>query len=830
MGAFWQDLRYAVRMLSKSPGFTAVAVLTLALGIGANAAIFSVVNSVLLRPLPYEDPGRLVKVTGEFRSLDSHAEGISISEIDDLRRDTQLFEGVAAPLQINANLTGSDQPARVEVVLTTTDYFSTLGVDAAMGRVFGSQDFAPGIGTVVVLSDGAWRRRFGSDPGIIGKQLRIDNDLYTVIGVMPPNFQHPAPPLLTGAEIWGPSGFEATPFPNPPVREARFLLGAICRLRPGISLREAQSRLDALSSALRQQYPNSYHASQGWTLRLIPLQRDLTGDVRPALIVLLAVVGFVLLIACVNVANLLLARAGARQGEIAIRLALGATRSRLIGQLLIESLLLAFLGGALGLAFASVSLDALVRLIPADLPQLQAIQIDRYVLGFAFGICTFTAVLFGLLPALSASNPDIQETLRQSGSRTTLSVSRNRAGAALVVVEFAMALMLLIGAVLLVRSFWNIATVSPGFRSDGIQTASVWLPSPNDPTAGDYYTPEQKYVFYRAVLQRLRNLPGVEDVAAVDALPLSGGRFKFGIKIQGRPGNFGDLGTTRWGVASPEFFHLMSIPLLRGRGFTESDNIPSQRVAVVNEAFARAFFPGRDPIGQQIQAPAGVFSFDRTYAPWYTVVGVVGNVKDDTLDALDVPVVYGPLFQDPQFNGSFLLRTAPGFRDSAALADSLTREIHAVGPQVPVFAVRTMDDIVSRALSRRRFSMLLLVLFAGLALVLSAVGIYGVVKFFVSQRTHEIGIRMALGAQPRDVLRQVFGFGATMALSGVGIGLAAALVVTRWLSGLLYGVRSTDPVTFVAAPLLLTLVALLACYLPARRAMRVDPIVVLRYE
>jgi predicted permease len=830
MATLWQDIRYGSRMLWKNPGFTLVAVLTLALGIGANAAIFSIVNAVLLRPLPFKNPEQLVKITGDFRAINQHDAGLSVPELGDIQKQSQIFQSVSGLMPINSNLTGGEQPARVEVVLDSASYFSVLGVDAALGRVFGPQDQVQGIGTIAVLSDGTWKRRFGADPNIIGKQLRIDYDLFTVIGVMPPNFRHPGKTLLNGTELWAPSGFSATPFPNPPVREARFLQGALARLHPGVTIAMAQAQLDSLSSALRHDYPNSYPKSIGWTLRASPLQQDLTGNIRPALLVLLAVVGFVLLIACVNVANLLLARAGGRQGEIAVRLAMGATRFRLMRQLLVESLLLSFLGGALGLILASSTFDLLVRLIPADLPPVQVIQMDRTVLLFCLGICTLTAILFGLVPALSASSPDIQETLRQSGLRSTMGVRRNRIGSALVVLEFAMALMLVIGAVLLVRSFWNLANVSPGFRPEHVQAASVWLPSPNDPASGPYYKPEQQMAFYRKVLEHLRDIPGVEEVGAADALPLSGPRYMSSFRIQGWRENFGELGQTGWSLITPDYLHLMNIPLLRGRGFSESDNIQAQRVAIINDAFARRFFPGQDPIGQQVQAPPGSFGFERENAPSFTIVGIAGNVKDNVLDAVQIPLVYSPLFQDSQFTVSFVMRMRPGFENPSALVDTINREVHAVDPQVPVFGARTMDEVVSRALSGRRFSMQLLVLFAALALVLSAVGIYGVVKYFVNQRTHEIGIRMALGAQPRDVLRLVFGFGVTMALAGIGIGLAAALVVTRWLSGLLYGVSTVDAVTFVTAPLLLTFVALLACYVPARRAMGVDPIVALRYE
>jgi predicted permease len=829
MKSFWQDLRYGMRMLTKSPGFTAAVVITLALGIGANAAIFTVVNAVLLRPLPYRNPDRLVRITSDLQKLGQHDVGVSVPELFDLQKRTSVFAEVAGVLPVNSNLTGGDEPARVETHLDSANYFKVLGVDAALGRVFGPGDSVPGNATVAVIGDGIWKRRFGADPKILGRQIRIDNDAYTVIGVLPSGFRHPGRSIEREAEVWVPAGYAAAPWPTPPVRPARFV-GVLAQLKPGETIRTAQAELDSLTNALTREYSGDYPANAGWALRAIPLQQDLTGNVRPALLVLLIVVGLVLLIACVNIANLMLARANARQGEIAIRLALGATRPRLVQQLLAESLLLSLLGGLLGLALASVTLGGLTSLIPADLPRVRAIQMDGPVLGFALATSLLTALLFGLVPALYGFTTDLQNTLKHTGTRATRGEARNRLGAALVVAEFAMALTLVIGAVLLVRSFWNVASVSPGFRPQQVQTVSVWLPVPNDPTTGPYFKPEKKIEFYKKVLDRLQNLPGVEAVGGVDQVPLSGKRFRIPIKIEGRGENFDARIQTGWGQATPDYFSVMGIPLLVGRSFKESDNLEAQPVAIVSETFVRKYLGSEGPIGKHIQVPPGLPALPPGTPPWFLVVGVVGDIKDTALDAEQVPLMYTPALQGTVFNLAFVLRTAPGFSNSSGVADSVAREVRAVDPEVPAYAARTMNEVVSRALSNRRFAMLLLMLFAGLALVLSAVGIYGVMAYTVSQRIHEIGVRLALGAQPRDVLRLVLRRGVSMALAGAAVGAIAAVVLMRWMAGLLYGVTSTDPLTFIAAPVLLGLVALLACFLPARRAAKVHPIVALRYE
>jgi predicted permease len=824
-----QDVRYAIRMLLKNPGFTAVVVVTLALGIGANAAIFTIVNAVLIRPLPYKEPGRLVRITGDLQKLGQRDIGISAPELFDLQKRTRAFEEVAGVLPVNSNLTGGDQPERVETHLDSANYFKLLGVDAALGRAWGPEDQVPGNATVAVISDGIWKRRFGADPHILGKQIQVDIDAYTVIGVLPPGFRHPGMAIEREADVWVPAGYAAAPWPTPPDRRARFI-GALARLKPGETIQSAQAELDSLSNALTHEYSDIYPATSGWAFRVIPLQRDLTGNVRPALLVLLIVVGVVLLIACVNIANLMLSRANVRRGEIAIRLALGATRRRLVQQLLTESLLLSLLGGILGLALAALTLGGLTSLIPADLPRVRTIQIDGFVLGFTLAASIVTALLFGLVPALYGLTSDLQTTLRQTGTRATRGEARNRLGGALVVAEFAMALTLMIGAVLLIRSFWNVASVSPGFQPQQVQTVSVWLPVPNDPTAGPYFKPEKKVEFYKKVLDRLKSIPGVEAVGGVDQLPLSGKRFEIPIKIEGRGEPFDARIQTGLGTATPDYFRVMGIPLLLGRSFKESDNLQAQQIAIVSQTFARKYFPGEDPVGKNIQLPPGMPAFPPGTPLSFQIVGVVGDVKDLGLDDEQVPLMYTPALQGAVFSLAFVLRTAPGFNNAGGIADSVAREVRAVDPEVPVFAARTMDEVVSRALSNRRFAMLLLMLFAGLALVLSAIGIYGVMAYTVSQRIHEIGVRLALGALPRDVLRLVLRRGISMALAGAVVGLVAAVALTRWMAGLLYGVTSTDPLTYLLAPVLLGFVAVLACFVPARRAAQVDPIVALRYE
>jgi predicted permease len=829
MKSFFQDLRYGVRVLFKNPGFTAVVILTLALGIGANAAIFTVVNAVLIQPLPYEHPDQLVRITSDMQKLGRRDVGISAPELFDLKKRTTVFAEVAGVLPVNSNLTGGDEPARIETHLDSGNYFKMLGVGAALGRVFGPEDEVPGNATVAVISDGLWKRRFGADPNILGRQIRIDNDAYTVIGVLPPGFRHPGKSIEREAEVWVPAGYAAAPWPSPPVRPARFI-GVLARLKPGETINTAQAELDSLSNALSHQYSNDYPANAGWALRVIPLQQDLTGNVRPALLVMLVVVGCVLIIACVNIANLLMARANARQSEIAIRIALGATRRRLMQQLLAESVLLSLLGGLLGLLLASLTLGGLTSLIPADLPRVRDIQIDGSVLGFTLAASLLTALIFGSVPAFYGFTTDLQSMMKQTGPRVTAGEARNRLGSLLVIGEFAVALMLVVAAVLLVRSFWNLASVSPGFRPQQVQTVSIWLPVPNDPATGPYFTPEKKIAFYKKVLDRLQSLPGVDAVGGVDQLPLSGRRFQIPIKIEGRDENFDARIQTEWGQATPDYFKVMGIPLLLGRSFQESDNLKAQSVAIVSQTLVRKYFPGENPIGKHLQVPPDMPAIPPGIPSWFEIVGVVGDTKDTALDAEQSPLMYTPVLQGVVFNLAFVLRTSASYRNPGGLEDSVAREVRAVDPDVPVYAARTMTEVVSRALSNRRFAMLLLVLFAGLALVLSAIGIYGVMAYGVSQRIHEIGVRLVLGAHPRDVLGLVLKRGMSMAAAGAILGTICAIALAHWMRSLLYGVSAIDPLTYIVAPTLLGLAAMLACLVPAWRAARVDPNSALRCE
>jgi predicted permease len=827
---FFQDLRYAARTAWRDKGFSLVAVLTLALGIGANTALFTVVDAVLLEPLPFHDPDELVRATADFSGQRVKDVGLSVPELFDLRDRSDAFESVAGVWVINANLTETDEPERIETALVDANYFAMLGVAAQVGRLFGPSDWQPGIAEIAVISDALWRRRFGADPHVVGRRIRIDNDLYTIIGVVPPAFRHPGRTLETDVEVWAPAGWVASPFPTQPIRRAYLLQGAIGRLKRGATVASAQSRVDALAETLRRENSIDYPRPGGWSLRLIPLHDDLVGEVRPALLTLLGAVGLVLLIACANVANLLLARSSVRQREIAVRRALGASRGRLVAQLLTESVLLAAVGGALGLFVAVWGIDGLVRLSPATLPRLHAIDVNTGVLAFTAALSIVTGIVFGLAPSLQGSNADLNQVMRETGRSATASghVARLRAG--FVVAEVALALVLLVGAALLIQSFWRLQRVELGFDPDSVLTVRLWLPQPNDPSTGPYFSHDARVTFYRRVLERIAALAGVQVVGGINTLPLDGARGRISFKIEGRPIDVGDTPSAEAALATPGYFAALGIGLIRGRLFDDHDDVKAPNVAVVSEAFARTFFPADDPIGKRIGPtvrgrPSGPLQPPAN--DWLTVVGVVRNVKSRSLEAEPAPIVYRSVWQTSNLNLTLVARTGGA---PALVAEGVRREVHAVDPSEPVYGVRTMDDVVAAALAQRRFTMLLLGLFAATALVLSAIGIYGVTAYFVSQRTHEIGIRMALGAAPGDVVRLVLGQGARLTACGVAAGLIGALAITRTIDRLLYGIGARDPLTFVALAGVLTTIALLACYIPARRATRVDPIVALRYE
>jgi putative ABC transport system permease protein len=797
-----QDVRYGVRMMRKRPGFTAVVVLTLALGIGANTAIFSVVNAVLLRPLPYRNAERLVWVGGNIRG---GTNGASVSPPDylDYRAQNTVFEEFAASTSVpNAvNLTGAGEPERLTGSRVTANYFRAFGVEPALGRAFGAEEERAGPAPVAVLSDGLWKRRFGGDPSVVGKTLTLDGKAVTVVGIAPPEFQYPA-----GAELWLPLDSDD---PDMKIRPAHFLR-PIGLLKPGVTIEQARAETDLIARRLEELYPES---NKGWSLTLIPLQEQVVGDVRTSLWVLLGAVGFVLLIACANVSNLMLARAAARRRELALRTALGASRWRVARQQLTESVLLALAGGALGLLLAWWGVDVLAALGAGDIPRTRDIGVDGRVLAFTAALSVLTGLAFGLLPALRASRPDLNEVLKDAG-RGTSGPGRGRVRAALVVSEIALALTLLAGAGLLVKSFVGLRRVNPGFDPANVLTLRI------DLARARYAKPEQAAAFFGELQRRVAALPGVEAAGMVTELPLSGQPNDMYFYVAGRPPQTADQKVTAdFRRVNQDYFRAMRIPLLRGRGFTEQEVAGAAGVVVVNETLARNFFPDEDPLGKHL-----VIDFGK--AEEFEIVGVAGDVRHRSLEGEVYQMMYLPTLRVGRTN--LVVRTTSP--DPLALASAVRGEVAAVDRDQPVSAVRTMEEVVSGSVAQQRFRTLLLAAFAGVALLLAGVGIYGVIAYSVTHRTHEIGIRMALGAGAADILKMVVGQGMALALAGVAVGLLAALALTRVLSSLLFGVTATDAATFAAVSLLIAAVALLACLVPARRATKVDPMVALRYE
>ncbi|HEX8292484.1 MAG TPA: ABC transporter permease [Pyrinomonadaceae bacterium] len=818
-----RDIRYALRMLWKNPGFTAVVVLTLALGIGANTAIFSVVDAVLLRPLPFHDPEQLVLVRDDLTGRQAENVGMSVPELKDLQQSTDVFEEVSGVWPVDANLTGSDRPERIELLAVNANYFTLLGAGARLGRVFGPQDRAEGFSEGVVISDGLWRRMFGADPNVLGRRVYVDTDAYTIIGVMPPGFRHPARTLRNDVEMWANAGFVGPPFNNPP-REQRMLPGAIARLKSGVNVGQAQARVDSLVSRLREQFPAAYPAEAGWAVRLLPAHEHLVGGARSLLLVLLCAVGLVLLIGCVNIANLMLARSSARQREMALRLALGASRRRLVTQLLTESLLLSLAGGAVALLAVVWLLGLLVRVAPADIPRLHEVGFDGGVFLFVFAVSVLTGLLFGLVPALQASRPDLTLSLKEGGKGAGTGSRGQRFRGALVVTEVALSLVLMIAAGLLLRSFARLTEVEPGFDPQHLLVARIWLPVPNNQELDPYRPPARRAAFVREVLRRASALPGVKyaAVGAGNAVPLLGPHFTGAVTIEEKAELDAGQPTAQMSMVTPDYFSALGTPLVRGRFFDDSDALEAQPVALVDETAARRFWPGQDPVGRRIKPGRR-----GSTAPWLTVVGVVGNIKTGGFDQPDQPHVYGSMFQNAGYAMAVYLR-AEG--DPKTLTQALRREVQAVDPNLPVFGEQTMEEVVSESLAQRRFALQVVGGFGVLALLLAGIGIYGVVAYSVSQRTREIGIRLALGASSGTILLWVFRQGMRLTLLGLGLGLVAALALTRLLRGLLFGVGAADPLTYAGLALLLAAVALLACYVPARRATKVDPMVALRYE
>ncbi len=813
------DLRYGVRMLLKNPGFTLIAVLTLSLGIGANTAIFSVVNGVLLRPLAYYEPERIVTLLSDGRSP------VSPANFLDFRANSQSFVQMAAAEAWGGALTGNDTPEQLSGLRMGEGLFDMLGVPALMGRTLQAEDFQPGKDRVLVLSHKLWQRVFGGAAGIVGKQVRLSGESYTVVGVMPPQFQFP-PFWSTRAEMWTPLDLR----PRATQRGGNSLR-VFARLKPGVMLTQAQAEMEAMNKRLAAAYPE---ANTGLNIRVDPLNEKVVGNVRPALLILLVTVGMVLLIACANVACLLLARAAARQKEVAVRAALGASRWRILRQMLTESLVLALCGACGGGLLAVWGVEWLTRLLVGNstsfsvrLPRVNEIQIDATALLFTFTVALLTSLLFGLVPALAASKPDLNQVLKESGRGNTS--GRTRWREMLVVAELALSLVLLIGAGLLMNSFVKLQAIDPGFNQHNLLAATVSLAG-----ATQYVGPARE-TFYRQLMDQLQTIPGIETASAINHLPLAGDTWGRGLMIEGRPlppPGQGEGGVFR--VARPNYFQAMGVQLQAGREFTDRDTPDAPRVVIINETLARKQWPSANPLGQRITLDD---PRDATQpVRWLTVVGVVKDVKQGSWMEAPSNEFYLPFQQEADFYGgaagrytsmTLVMRTSVA---PESLAKAVQETVRKLDRNLPVSGVVSMEQVVADTLWQPRFNLQLIGLFAALALVLAAIGLYGVMSYSVTQRTHEVGLRMALGAQRGDVLKLLVGQGMKLALLGVGVGLLTALALTRLMTKLLFGVSATDPLTFGVIAVVLLCVALLACWLPARRATKVDPMIALRCE
>ena len=803
---FWQDIRYGIRVLLKNPGLTFVAVLALALGIGANTAIFSVVNAVLLRPLPYDEPEQLV-VVWRINPQRGQTQGASsFLNFADYRAQNSSFDALAAYNSTSSALSGRESPEQVPGVSATADVFKVLRTKPLLGRTFTPEDERPGGVPVAVISYGMWQSRFGADPNIIGREIILDGRSKTVIGVLPASFQFQL--ADEQAEYWLPMD----PTDDMNKQRGANYLQVLGRLKPGVTLSQADADMKSIAGRLEQQYRED---NAGRSVRLVSAHEVMVGELRPTLLVLLGSVAFVLLIACANVANLLLARAAGRGREIAVRVALGASRLRIVRQLLTESLLLSLLGGGLGLLLAIWGIDLLGAVVPADIPRFGEASLDLRVLGFTLGVTLLTGIVFGLAPALSASKLDLNEALKEGGRSASEGRGRNRVRSLLIVSEVGLSLVLLVGAGLLIKSFMHLRNTNPGFDSRRVLTASVSLPS------SKYKEDEQIARFSQQMIERAAQLPGVEAVGAIMPLPFGKNAISISFSVEGRPEPApGESPVSATRIITPDYLRAMNIPVIRGRAFTEQDSANAPKVILINEALARKHFPGEEAVGQRLHLGVNDIRGE--------IVGVVGDVRSHDLSKEDGPEFYVPFQQVPINDFAIVVRTNSD--DPASFAPALRSAVQQVDKDQPLYEVRTMTSLIADSVSRQRFSMTLLALFAGLALLLASVGIFSVMSFLVTQRTHEIGIRMALGAQTSDVLKLIVGKGMTLTLIGIVLGVMAALALTRVMSGLLFGVSATDPLTFIGVSLLLAFVALLACYIPARRAAKVDPMVALRYE
>jgi putative ABC transport system permease protein len=806
MQTLLQDLRYGARMLLKNPGFTSIAVITLALGIGANTAIFSMVDALLLRPLPYYEPERLALLSEKGRA--GVRVSVSYPNYSDWRERAQSFEGMAAIRSQLFNLTGVDKPAQLRGGMVNWNFFQLLGVRPQMGRLFVTEDDGYAAARTAIISHRMWQEKFAGDAGILGRKLLLDGDPYEVIGVLPPGFEY-----FRADDVYVPLGLvlgmKTGFYAGMLERGMSYSLTAVARLKPGVNLEQARNEMAGISSQLEREYPAS---NSGKIAQAEALQDVMSESVRQSLWVLFSAVGFILLIACVNVANLLLVRAADRQKEIALRLALGAGRWRIVRQLLSESLLLALLGGAFGVLLGSWMLEGLLALAPGNIPQLSRVNLSDTVLLFTLGVSALTSALCGLLPALQAARTDLH-TMLKAGGRSSKGAGRDATRKTLLVAEVGLALVLLVGAGLLVRSMARVLSVEPGFNTENLLTMRVDLPE-------KVYDGARRQVFHDECLARVSALPGIRSAAITYALPIDGSQMNRGFSAVSKTG--AQRGGTSYAPVSANYFEVMGIRLLKGRVFTATDTAESARVAIINETLAKRIWPDEDPTGQRLKW--GPMEGD---APWLEVVGVVADVKLNGVER-DTPLqAYVPFAQHPTGSQWLVVRTTG---DPSQVASIVERTIHTLDKDLPVVSIRSMEQLLSRSMAQRRLTLVLLVSFAGLALLLAAVGIYGVISYAVRQRMNEFGIRMALGAQARDVLALVLKQGLMLTSIGIGLGLLAAFALTRWMETLLFGVRPTDTLTFGVIAVVLSLVTLLACWIPARRATKVDPMVALRCE
>jgi predicted permease len=814
METLLQDIRYGIRMLAKNPGFTAIAILTLALGIGANTAIFSVVIAELLRPLPYRDAGQLVRVATANERIHTVSGAVSYPDFADWRSQNHVFQDIAAYTDSSFALTGIEQPAHLGAATVSAGMFNLLGVSPELGRTFLPEDDEPHH-HVVILSHRLWKERFGGDPQIIGRVITLDNSAYTVVGVMPASFQYllqrETPALWSSFAPLRESTTDSSSMADH--RDAHFL-GVIARMKSGVKVAEAQANMDVIAASLAQQYPDS---NKYFGVRVASEQDDLTHSIRPALIVMMVAVGFVLLIACVNVANLLLARATGRTREIAIRSALGAGRTRVVRQLLTESFLLSLMAGALGLVLAVWGGAALVRFSPASLPRIAEIQMDGWVLAFTMGLSLATGMLFGLAPALQVSHANIVDALKEGALSSTAGQGRHALRSSLVIVEMALAVVLLVGSGLLIRSLVHLQNVNPGFDAHNVMTSNVDLPDAK-------YSDAKKAQSFKDLMPQLKALPGVQSAAGIYPLPMGGDEIRTTFQIDGHPIAKSEEPHTSLRDITPDYFATMRIPILQGRDFRAQDEASSTPVIIINEALARQVFPAENPIGKHMMPEVATGAEEPLMRE---IVGVVGNVKFHDLSDEWAPESYVPYAQVPFGSITLVVRTA---QDAHSFAKPIAETVRSLDQDLPSYAPKTVEEYLNGTIAQPRFNTYLLGVFAALAMLLTAVGLYRVISYSVAQRTHELGIRMALGGQPRDILRLIVGQGLRLAAFGMGIGLAAAFALTHFLSSMLFGVSTADPISYVAVVSLLLIMVVVACYVPARRAMRVDPMVALRYE